>query len=171
VVGDRTVDEVLTVGRQEVEDQALLKLKLLAEAYGLGISVLQVQLKNVHPPQAVQASFNEVNQAQQEKEQAINIASGEYNKVVPRANGEADQRIREAEGYALQRVNEAKGDAEKFSAVFTEYAKAPVITRQRLYWETMNAVLPLVPQKFIVDEKAGSLVPFLNLNKPGAPKP
>jgi membrane protease subunit HflK len=164
VVGDRTVDEVLTIGRQEIEDQSLVRLKDLAKRYGLGVSIMQVQLKNVHPPTPVQSSFNEVNQAQQEKEQQINVANGEYNKVVPRADGEASQKISEAEGYALRRVNEAKGDADKFTAVLTEYLKAPEVTRQRLYLETMQDVLPQFQQKVILDDKATGLLPLLNLN-------
>jgi len=164
VVGDRTVDEVLTVGRQEIEDQCLQRLKQLAERYGLGVSIMQVQLKNVHPPGPVQASFNEVNQAQQEKEQQINVANGEYNKAVPRARGEAEQKINEAEGYALRRVNEARGDAERFTVVLAEYIKAPEVTRQRLYLETMQEVLPHFERKIILDDKAGSVLPLLNLD-------
>ncbi|MES2568839.1 MAG: protease modulator HflK, partial [Verrucomicrobiota bacterium] len=131
VVGDRTVDEVITIGRQGIEDEALKGLKKLAERYGLGLSIMQVQLKDVHPPRHVQASFNEVNQAQQEKEQAINMANGEYNKAVPRAKGIADQKIQEADGYAFKRVNEALGDTERFNALLAEYRKAPEVTRQR----------------------------------------
>ncbi|MEQ1861824.1 MAG: FtsH protease activity modulator HflK [Chthoniobacteraceae bacterium] len=164
VVGDRTVDEVLTVGRQEIEDHCLLRLKELASRYGLGVSIMQVQLKNVHPPRPVQASFNAVNQAQQEKEQQINVANGEYNKVVPRASGEALQKISEAEGYALKRVNEARGDADKFTAVFNEYRKAPEVTRLRLYLETMQEVLPQFQRKVILDDKATGILPLLNLD-------
>jgi membrane protease subunit HflK len=163
VIGDRTVDEVLTVGRQEIEDQSLARLKELAKRYGLGVSIMQVQLKNVHPPGPVQASFNGVNQAQQEREQQINLANGEYNKAVPRARGQAAQKISEAEGYALRRVNEARGDADKFTAVFQEYLKAPEVTRQRLYFETMKDVLPRLDRKIILDEKASNVLPLLNL--------
>jgi membrane protease subunit HflK len=165
VVGDRTVDEVLTIGREEIEDQCLVRLRELALRYGLGVSITQVQLKNVHPPAPVQSSFNEVNQAQQEKEQQINVANGEYNKAVPRARGEAQQKISEAEGYALRRVNEARGDAEKFTAVLTEYLKAPEVTRQRLYLETMQEVLPQLQRKVILDDKATGILPLLNLDK------
>lgn len=167
VVGDRTVDEVLTIGRQEIEDQCLLRLKELAGRYGLGVSIMQVQLKNVHPPAPVQSSFNEVNQAQQEREQQINVANGEYNKVVPRAKGEAAQKISEAEGYALKRVNEARGDADRFTAVLTEYLKAPEVTRQRLYLETMQEVLPQIQRKVILDNKATGILPLLNLDTKG----
>jgi membrane protease subunit HflK len=163
VIGDRTVDEVLTVGRQEIEDQCLVLLKELSKRYDVGASIMQVQLKNVHPPGPVQASFNAVNQAQQEREQQINLANGEYNKAVPRAGGLAAQKISEAEGYALKRVNEARGDADKFTAVYQEYAKAPEVTRQRLYFETMQTVLPMLERKIILDDKATGVLPLLNL--------
>jgi membrane protease subunit HflK len=164
VVGDRTVDEVLTVGRQEIEAESLSRLSALAVRYGLGITINQVQLKGVHPPLAVQASFNEVNQAQQEREQAINMANGEYNKAVPRTKGMAAQRITEAEGYALKRVNEARGDADKFTAQLTEYLKAPEVTRQRLYLEAMSEVLPTLSRKIILDSKAGQILPLMPLD-------
>jgi membrane protease subunit HflK len=164
VVGDRTVDEVLTIGRQEAEMFALQGMKEFTERYGLGISVMQVQLINVQPPRMVQSSFNEVNQAQQEREQMINVANGEYNKAVPRARGEASQKMTAAEGYALRRVNEARGDADKFNAQLAEYLKAPEITRQRLYYETMAEVLPQLERKVILDDKAGQLLPLLPLD-------
>lgn len=165
IVGDRTIDEVLTIGRQEIEVESLLRLQEVSKLYRLGISVMQVQLKDVNPPRVVQNSFNEVNQAQQEREQMINVANGEYNKAVPRARGQADQRLRGAEGYALQRVNEAKGDAARFNSLLTEYVKAPEVTRQRLYLETVADVLPKLERKIIVDDKVGQLLPLLNLNQ------
>lgn len=165
VVGDRTIDEVLTIGRQEIENETLTRLQALVQRYGLGLAVMQVQLQNVHPPKAVQSSFNEVNQAQQEKQQAINLANGEYNKVVPRARGEALRKISAAEGYAAKRVNEAKGDAERFNVTLAEYIKAPEVTRQRLYLETMQEVLPLLSRKIILDEKAGQIFPLLQLDQ------
>jgi membrane protease subunit HflK len=116
----------------------------------------------------VQASFNEVNKAQQDRENAINIANGEYNRVVPKAKGQADQTIRAAEGYRFKRVNEAEGDVAAFSAVLQQYVKAPAITRTRLYLETMGEVLPETGQKIIVDESLRQLLPILPLStKPG----
>jgi len=165
VVGDRTVDEVITIGRQEIEDEALQKLRALAAGYEMGIMIDQVQLKNVNPPERVQASFNEVNQAQQEKERAINMANGEYNKAIPRARGEASQEIRTAEGYAKKRINEANGDASAFNALLAEYTKAPDITRLRLYLETMGEILPSVQGKVILDEDARGVLPLLNLRR------
>jgi modulator of FtsH protease HflK len=168
VVGDRTVDELITIGRQDIEIEALNRMQELSKRYHLGIRVDQVQLKNVNPPSQVQASFNEVNRAQQDRENAINIANGEYNKVVPKAKGIADQTIRAAEGYRFKRVNEAEGDVAAFSAVLQQYVKAPEITRTRLYLETMSEILPQTGQKIIVDESLRQLLPILPLStKPG----
>lgn len=165
VVGDRTVDEVLTIGRQQIEDEALIKMRELANKYEIGVSIDQVQLKNINPPRPVQESFNEVNQAQQEKERLINEARRDYNRVIPLAEGEKDQQIREAEGYALKRVNEAEGDAARFDAVFKEYLKAPEVTRRRIYIETMQQVLPTIESKIIVDEAAQQILPLMHLNQ------
>jgi membrane protease subunit HflK len=164
VVGDRTVDELITIGRQAIETEALTRMQELSKRYQLGIRVDQVQLKNVNPPSPVQASFNEVNKAQQDRENAINIANGEYNKAVPKAKGEADQQIREAEGYRFKRINEAEGDVAAFTAVLQQYIKAPEITRTRLYLETMGEVLPETGQKIIVDESLRQLLPILPLS-------
>ena len=165
VVGDHTIDEVLTIGRQEIESESLARMQALTKRYGLGVSVMQIQLQNVHPPKAVQASFSEVNQAQQEKQQAINLANGEYNKAVPRARGEALRKVSAAEGYAAKRVNEAKGDAGRFDATLAEYVKSPEVTRQRLYLETMQEVLPQLSRKIVLDEKAGHIFPLLQLDQ------
>lgn len=164
VVGDRTVDEVITVGRQDIEIEALARMQELSNRYHLGIRVDQVQLKNVNPPSQVQASFNEVNRAQQDRENAINIANGEYNKVIPKAKGQADETIRGAEGYRFKRVNEAEGDVSAFSAVLQQYIKAPEITRTRLYLETMGDVLPQTGQKIIIDDSLRQLLPILPLS-------
>jgi membrane protease subunit HflK len=164
VVGDRTVNEVLTVGRQEVADQALQELQELCDQYETGIKVDQVVLQDVNPPDPVKPSFNEVNEAQQERERLINEAQSEYNKVIPRARGEAEQTIRQAEGYALDRLNRARGDSARFVAFYDEYRKAPEVTRKRIYLETMNEILPRVEQKIIVDNDLKGILPLLNLN-------
>jgi membrane protease subunit HflK len=171
VVGDRTVDEVITIGRQEIETEALTKMQELSTKYAMGLSIDQVQLKNINHPQPVQESFNEVNQAQQEKEKLINEARRDYNKVVPLAEGEKDQRIREADGYRLKRVNEAEGDVARFSALLTEYSKAPQVTRRRIYVETLQAVMPRLHSKIIVDEQTRGILPFLNLNAQKGDRP
>jgi membrane protease subunit HflK len=164
VVGDRTVDEVITIGRQEIESEALTKMQTLSTKYAMGISIDQVQLKNINPPRPVQESFNEVNQAQQEKEKLINEARRDYNKVIPLAEGEKDQRIREADGYRLKRINEAEGDVARFNALLAEYRKAPEVTLRRIYIETLQEVLPTIERKILVDEETNGILPLLNLD-------
>ena len=164
VIGDRTVDEVITIGRQDIEIAALGRIQEMVMLYGLGIKVDQVQLKNVNPPRQVEASFNEVNRAQQDRANMVNIANGEYNKVVPKAKGEADQTIQTAEGYRFKRVNEAEGDVASFSAVLAEYVKSPQITRTRIYYETMTEIVPQMGQKIIVDESLKQFLPILPLS-------
>src|SRR6201987_2789113 len=171
VVGDRTVDEVITIGRQEIEAEALTKMQALSTKYAMGISIDQVQLKNINPPEPVQASFNEVNQAQQEKEKLINEARRDYNKVIPLAQGEKDERIQEADGYRLKRINEAEGDAARFNALLAEYIKAPEVTRRRIYIETLQEVMPGIRSKVIVDERARGSLPFLNLDSAKGDRP
>lgn len=163
IIGDRTVDEVLTIGRTEIETEALIRLKSLLANLNMGINAEQIQLKNVHPPAPVQRSFDEVNRAQQEREQMINEANGEYNRVIPKAKGLADQRISGAEGFAVQRINEAEGDVARFKELLIQYDKAPAITKQRLYLETMNEVLPNLGSKIIIDEDAKQFLPLMNL--------
>jgi membrane protease subunit HflK len=164
VIGDRTVDEVITIGRQDIEISALTRMQELAKRYKLGVRVDQVQLKNVNPPREVQASFNEVNKAQQDRENVINIANGNYNEAVPKAKGEADQTIRAADGYRFKRVNEAEGDVASFNAMLGQYIKAPEITRTRLYLETMGDVLPEMGPKIIIDDSMKQLLPILPLS-------
>ncbi|MCG8383874.1 MAG: FtsH protease activity modulator HflK [Gammaproteobacteria bacterium] len=164
VIGDRTVDEVLTIGRQDIEASAQIKMQEVVNLYEMGLRIDQVQLKNVNPPKPVQASFDEVNEAQQERERMINVARGEYNKAVPQAKGTAERSIQAAQGYAVQRVNQAEGDAAKFNALLAEYVKATEVTRRRLYLETMQEVLPVVKNKIVLDDQAASVLPLLQLN-------
>lgn len=165
IVGDRTVNEVLTVGRQEVADAVSQMLQDLCDQYELGIKIEQVVLQDVTPPDPVKPAFNEVNEAQQEKEKLINQALAEYNQVIPKARGEALRKIEEAKGYALERVNSAKGEAAKFNSVYREYIKAKQVTRQRIYLETMNDVLQKVGRKLITDERATGILPLFDLSK------
>ncbi len=170
VVGDRTIDEVLTIGRQDIEVTALTELQDLMNRYQMGISIEQVVLQDVNPPDAVKASFNAVNQSQQEKEKLINQARAEYNKVVPRARGEAQQGIQEAEGYATERVNQAEGDVARFNAMYAEYTKAPEVTRRRIYLETMSKVIPKLGSKIVIDDDVQGILPHLQLPTQEAPK-
>ncbi|HPF70467.1 MAG TPA: FtsH protease activity modulator HflK [Candidatus Krumholzibacteria bacterium] len=166
VVGDRTVNEVLTVGRAEIALAVQSDLQVLCDQYETGIKVDQVVLQDVNPPDPVKPSFNAVNEAQQEKEKLINQAQSEYNREIPKAQGAAQQTVQEAEGYALDRVNRAKGDAALFTALYEAYRLSPDVTRTRLYLETMNEVLPQVQGKVVVDEDLKGLLPLLNLTPP-----
>ena len=164
VVGDRTVTEVLTVGRQSIETRVEERLRALTQQYQMGITIEQVVLQDVNPPDPVKPSWDEVNQAQQQRDRMINEARAEYNKVIPRAKGEAQQTILEAEGYALNRVNRAQGEGARFEAVHQAYRRAPEVTRRRLYLETMERVLPAAGGRLFVDQDASGIVPLLNLD-------
>ena len=163
VVGDRTVNEVLTVGRTEVASSAQSMMQRLSDEYSLGVKIEQVVLQDVNPPDEVKAAFNAVNQAQQEKETLINEAKSAYNKVIPRARGEALETIQKAEGYALERVNNAQGEVARFTDLYTEYIKAPEVTRRRIYLETMNKILPLLGNKIITDKNGNNVLPLLQM--------
>jgi len=164
VVGDHSVNEVLTVGRETVQLEAKTQLQMLCERYETGLEILQIVLQDVNPPDKVKPAFNEVNQAIQEKERSINEAWADYNQTVPNARGEAERAIRTAEGYALERVNNARGDVSRFVNIYDEYRKAPEVTRRRLYLETLNDVLPKTGRKLIVDANMKGLLPLLNLD-------
>ncbi len=167
VVGDHSVTELLTVGRENIAARAKELLSELCKRYDNGISVQQLVLQDVDPPESVRPSFNEVNQAIQERERAINDAWAEYNQEIPRARGRAEQAIQAAEGYAVDRVNRAKGDAQRFTAMEEQYRKAPDVTRQRIYQETLAAVLPAAGKKLIFDERARGILPMFPLG-PGS---
>jgi membrane protease subunit HflK len=164
IVGDHSVDEVITIGRAEIALKAKEELQRLCDLYGIGIEIQQLVLQDVNPPDPVRPAFNEVNQAIQEKERSINEAWAEYNQAVPRAQGEAEQMVRAAEGYALERENRALGDARRFEALVAEYRKAPEVTRKRMYLETMTELLPQLGTKVILDEKARGVLPLLQLD-------
>ncbi len=161
VVGDRTVTEVLTVGRQSVEVEVQQKLQELCKQYQTGITIDQVVLQDVNPPDPVKPSWDEVNQAQQQRDRLINEARAEYNEVVPRARGEAQQAVLQAQGYAVDRVNRAEGDSARFKALYAEYRRAPQVTRKRMYLETMQKVIPQMGGKLLLDSQAEGIIPLL----------
>jgi len=168
VVGDMKVDSVLTTGRQLIESEAKKQLQSLCDQYETGITVLQIVLQDVNPPEPVKPSFNEVNQAQQERERMINDALAEYNKIVPKAKGEALQVIQQAEGFATERVNQATGDAQYFKSLMDAYQKAPDVTRQRIFLETASDVYSKMQNKIVIDKDVKAVLPLLT---PGAVNP
>ncbi len=167
VVGDRTINEVLTTGRGEIQDEAMRKLQALVKdkAYTLGITVDRVILQSVSPPEPVKPAFNEVNQAEQEMKTTILTAEAAVEREIPKAEGTKLKTIEAAEGYAVKRVNEAMGAASRFTQVFEEYKKAPEITRQRIYLETMSDIYQAVDRKIIIDENVNGVLPLLNLDR------
>ncbi len=164
VVGDRSINEVISK-RQEIATQAEELLQKELDEAEIGIKLSTIEMKRTNVPEPVQPSFNEVNQAIQEKEKLVYQAREQYNKLIPQARGKAQKAIRSAEGYALERVNQANGNASRFLALYEEYAKAPDITRRRLFLETIRNVYPKLGDKYIVDEKQNNLLPLLNLGK------
>ena len=165
VIGDNSVDEVLTTGRDRLAHEAREALQSLCNLYEIGIDISQLIFQDINPPDAVKPSFNEVNESLQEKERKINEAWAEYNNEIPKASGVAEQAIRAAEGYATERVNNSKGDASRFVQVYQEYARAPLVTRKRLYLETINDVFQKIGKKIIMDGQQKNLLPLLNLNE------
>jgi modulator of FtsH protease HflK len=164
VVGDRSINEVITK-RQEIADEAKQVLQAELDKAETGLLIVNVELKRTNVPGPVQQSFNEVNQATQEKEKMIYQAKEDYNKAIPAARGEAERTIKAGEGYALDRINRAKGDATRFSAVYAEYSKAKDVTMRRLYLEAMKDLLPKLGPKYIVDDEQKNLLPLLNLGR------
>ncbi len=165
VVGDRSVTEVLTIGRQEIASEVERRLQLLCDQYETGLKIEQVVLQDVNPPDEVKPSFNEVNQAQQERERLINEARTAFNQVIPKARGEAQQALQEAEGYATDRVNRAKGDADRFRSLVAAYRRAPEVTRRRIYLEAMQRILPGSRRTLVLDESIQGLIPLLSLTE------
>lgn len=168
VVGDRSINEVI-IKRLEMADQAREHLQKALDEAQTGLSVVNVELKNTNVPAPVQPSFNEVNQALQEKERMILEANKQYNQVIPSAEGEAEKIVSQAEGYATDRVNSARGDSARFVSLHTEYRKSPDVTRRRIYLETLGDVLPKLGAKYVVDSDQKQILPLLNMgNEKGA---
>jgi modulator of FtsH protease HflK len=163
IIGDRSVSEVLTIGRQEIESEAERLLQAMCDEYDTGIQVEQVVLQNVNPPDEVKPSFDEVNQAQQERERQINDAKTAFNKVIPAARGQAEETVAQAGAYSIERTNRARGEAGRFTALRLAYEAAPEVTRQRLYLETMGTALARADSKVIVSDGAAGVLPLLQL--------
>ena len=171
IVGDRTVNEVLTVGRAEIGGKLERLVQEVCDDYQMGLQIDQVVLQDVNPPDPVKDAFNAVNEAQQEKETLINQAKSEYNKVIPKAKGQAQETIQKAEGYATERVNNAKGEAARFLSIYQEYIKARDVTKKRLYLESMEEILTKTDNIIITDEDGNNVVPLLQMQMNNLKKP
>jgi membrane protease subunit HflK len=166
VLGDFTVDEVITTAREEVAAKAKLSTQDLLDNYEIGVNVVDVKLRNVNPPtREVQDAFEEVNRAEQRRDELINNAEAEYNATIPRARGLAQQRIEQAMGTRQARINVAQGEADQFELIRREFNKAREITRQRLYLEAWGDILPKLGKKIIVDGDLRGLMQLLNLQE------
>ncbi len=169
VVGDRSINEVISK-REEIAVAAKVALQKELDKVHTGIKVVTIEMKKTNVPEAVQPSFNEVNQAIQEKEQMIYQAKKAYNKVIPEAQGNAQKTIKMAEGYGISVINRAQGDAARFSDLYNAYKEAKDVTKRRLYLDAMQEILPSLGKKYIMDESRKNILPLLNLGQPGGEK-
>lgn len=165
LVGDRSVDSVLTMGREEIAAQAKIEIQAMLDNFEMGVEVVTVKLQTTSPPESVKDAFQEVNRARQNKERVVNEAEGERNRQIPAARGKQKQMISEAEGYRDRMLMETEGRISAFNAKLAEYEKAPEVTKQRLYLEAMQEILSNVGDKTIIDESVNQMLPVLNLNR------
>jgi len=142
VIGEREIDEALTIGKYEIQEETKNTLQTLLDSYKSGILIVAVQLQDVNPPKEVQDAFKDVASAKEDKSKYINQAQGYKNDLIPKARGEAVKMTKEAEGYKIERIKKAEGDVAKFNNILTEYKKGESITQARLYLEAMEEILP-----------------------------
>ncbi len=167
VIGKHKIDEALTSGKFLIQEETKDLLQSILDKYGTGVLVVAVQLQDVSPPKQVRAAFKDVASAKEDKNRMINQAEGYRNDVIPKARGEAQAMISEAEGFREARVSRAEGEVAKFNAMLVEYKKAKVVTRKRLYLETMEEILPDINKYIIPGGDGGNLLNLLNLNNKG----
>jgi membrane protease subunit HflK len=176
VVGNRLGSDVLTVGREAVQEEVKIEMQKILTTYETGVRITSVKLQDVTPPDPVKPAFNDVNEARQDRERTINQAQEQANREIPKARGEAGRTIAQAEGFALERVNRAKGEANRFQAILAQYRRFPEVTRKRLYLEALTTILPAAKSLYIVDADQKALIPWLSLESgvkqaPGGMKP
>ena len=167
LVGDASVDEVITIGRDQIASDAKVQIQEMLDKFNTGVEVVTVKLKKATPPDAVKDAFDAVNRAKQNKERVINEARGERNRQVPAARGNRDRAVSEAEGYHERVVKTMTGRVNAFLAQLAQYEKAPEVTRTRLYLETMEEILSAVDSKIVIDESVRGLLPLLDLGSTG----
>jgi len=163
LVGDRAIMDIMGIERSSIEEAGLTFMNETFRGYGLGIDVIAVKLQNVTPPSGVQEAFEDVNKAMQDLERLINEGQQAYNEEIPRARGEAERMIQVAQGYATERVNRSRGDIARFNSVYTEFSRAPEVTRQRLYYEMIEEVFKDEKDMVIVDRNLQNFLPMMNL--------
>ncbi|MCP3176135.1 MAG: FtsH protease activity modulator HflK [Desulfuromonadales bacterium] len=161
VIGNSNVTDVLTTERAMLASLIQQDLQQTLNQYDIGVRVVTVKFQDVTPPDPVKKAFNEVNEAEQQKESMIFQAREQFNREVPRARGEAKKTVEEAEGYAIERINKARGETNRFEALLLEYRKAPEVTRRRIFLETMEEVLPKLEEIYVMDGAGSNLLPLL----------
>ena len=164
VVGRKAMDSVLFESKAEIAEAVRNSMQAMLDRYSTGIEVMSVAIQNAQPPQQVQAAFNDAVKAGQDRERQINLGEAYMNAVIPKAQGTASRLKEEAEGYKARVVETARGDADRFTSVYTEYAKAPQVTRDRIYVDAMRDIYQNVT-KVYVDQKSGSNLLYLPLDK------
>jgi membrane protease subunit HflK len=164
LVGDTSVDAVLTFGREQIAADAKLEIQSILDEFDAGLEIVTVKMQSTSPPEEVRDAFQEVNRARQNKERVVNEAEGERNRQIPAARGKRDQVISEAEGYADRIQLETEGQVKAYLAQLQEYEKAPEVTRTRIYLDAMEEILGQAGQTTILDESVKGLLPLLNLN-------
>jgi modulator of FtsH protease HflK len=165
LVGDSSFAEITTSARVRLEGEGLEMMNAMFKSFGLGINVIAVKFQNVEMPEAVKAAFSDVSNAKTDLIRMVNEGKESYNAVIPKAQGEADKILNQAEGYATERVNDAQGEVARFNAVYEEYRKAPEITRERLYYEMMEAVFGAESNVTLIDKNLDNYLPIQNMQK------
>jgi membrane protease subunit HflK len=171
VIGNSLSAEALTGGRKRIETEVEKEMGRVLDDYKMGVTIQAVQLQRVtQPTEAVRQAYNEVNQAEQQQEQLKNEAEEYRNKVLPQARGQAAELLAKAKAYEAERVNAAKGESSRFTSVLQEYRKAEDVTRQRMYLEMIDKVMPRIGQVYVVDPQQQGPLPLLNMKGPAALK-
>ncbi len=163
VIGQRDIDEALTTGKGEIQEDAKNQLQTILDSYDSGLLIVAVQLQDVHPPQAVVDAFKDVASAKEDLNKMINQAQGYRNDLIPRTRGQAAQMVKEAEAWAAERIAKAEGDAENFNRILDEYRRSRNVTRKRLLLETMEEILPGLQKYILKGDKNGNLMNILGI--------
>jgi len=164
IVGNMDFDYVLG-NREVLAAHAKQELQSQMDRLEAGVNIVTLQLLDINPPEQVKPAFNEVNEADQDMKRLVNEAEETYNKVIPKARGSAKQIVEEAHGYAAERINRANGETNRFKAIVKEYQGAEEVTRQRLYLEAMEEILPRVDQVYVMDKSQQNILPLFDLTR------
>ena len=167
VVAEQPIDDVLTAAKGPIEEAARQSIQNILDSYDAGVRIQNVRLQDVEPPEAVKEAFADVASAEQDRERMILEAQGYADQILPRARGQAQETLNQAQGYRESRILTAQGEARRFSALLVEYEKAPRVTRERLYLETLEAILPGMEKVLLDRGNAEAILPYLPLGRRG----